>query len=25
VRRIVIVLLLVAGARALLKGLGWWN
>ena len=25
VRRIVIVLLLAAGARALLKGLGWWN
>ena len=25
VRRIVIALLLVAGARALLKGLGWWN
>ncbi len=25
VRRIVIVLLLLAGARALLKGLGWWN
>ena len=25
VRRVVIVLLLAAGARALLKGLGWWN
>ncbi len=25
VRRLVIVLLLLAGARALLKGLGWWN